>query len=308
MKNIFKKNQIIITALAIMICVAGYLNFARDKAGEPEAEQMMQQGTQGYFAENGEELYGDISDDDLMANSESALNVSDNGELIMQENGVKAEDQAAATQENPASETSGGIMEEELAEPGEMIDENAAMESDMNAVPEGGTNASAEETAAEAPADSASGEQAAAQTGEEVAAADEQEVSNPGEAVLTSTSLNSSFFSTAKLQREQTRAKQKESLMDIIADTAVSEEQKQAAIDSIIEMTSIAEKENAAETLLEAKGFDGAVVTIIEEDVDVVVNCPSITDQQVAQIEDIVMRKTGAEIDNITITSVIVEE
>ena len=304
MKNIFKKNQIIITALAIMICVAGYLNFARDKAGEPEAEQMMQQSTQDYFAENGEELYGDISDDDLMANSENALNVSDSGELIMQENGLEAEDQAQLVDDNATSETSTEIIDEELAEPGEMVNEATDPESDMTPVTETGTDTSAAET----PTDNVAGEQALTESGEQVAATGAQEVRNPGEAVLTSTSLNSSFFSTAKLQREQTRAKQKESLMDIIADASVSEEQKQAAIDSIIEMTAIAEKENAAETLLEAKGFDGAVVTIIEEDVDVVVNCPSITDQQVAQIEDIVMRKTGAEIDNITITSVIVEE
>ena len=30
MKNIFKKNQIIITALAIMIIIAGYLSFTND--------------------------------------------------------------------------------------------------------------------------------------------------------------------------------------------------------------------------------------------------------------------------------------
>ena len=212
MKNIFKKNQIIITALAIMICVAGYLNFARDKAGEPEAEQMMQQSTQDYFAENGEELYGDISDDDLMANSENALNVSDSGELIMQENGLEAEDQAQLVDDNATSETSTEIIDEELAEPGEMVNEATDPESDMTPVTETGTDTSAAET----PTDNVAGEQALTESGEQVAATGEQEVSNPGEAVLTSTSLNSSFFSTAKLQREQTRAKQKESLMDIL--------------------------------------------------------------------------------------------
>ena len=34
MKNIFKKNQIIITALAVMIAVAGYLNYSGSKLGE----------------------------------------------------------------------------------------------------------------------------------------------------------------------------------------------------------------------------------------------------------------------------------
>lgn len=37
MKNLFRKNQVIITALAIMIAVAGYLNFAEEK-GEETAE------------------------------------------------------------------------------------------------------------------------------------------------------------------------------------------------------------------------------------------------------------------------------
>ena len=33
MKHIFKKNQIIITALAVMIAVAGYLNYSGTKLG-----------------------------------------------------------------------------------------------------------------------------------------------------------------------------------------------------------------------------------------------------------------------------------
>ena len=36
LKNMFKRNQVMITALAIMIAVAGYLNFAGTKVGEEE--------------------------------------------------------------------------------------------------------------------------------------------------------------------------------------------------------------------------------------------------------------------------------
>ena len=36
MKKLLKKNQIMITALAIMIAVAGYLNFAGAKIGEED--------------------------------------------------------------------------------------------------------------------------------------------------------------------------------------------------------------------------------------------------------------------------------
>ena len=54
----------------------------------------------------------------------------------------------------------------------------------------------------------------------------------------------------------------------------------------MLALNAIAEKENAAETLLMAKGFADPVVSITDGKVDVVVNAPSITDPQRAQIED----------------------
>lgn len=49
MKNIFKKNQIIITALAIMIVIAGYLSFTnKDKVKTTEKDvQTMEQNVAG---------------------------------------------------------------------------------------------------------------------------------------------------------------------------------------------------------------------------------------------------------------------
>ena len=73
-------------------------------------------------------------------------------------------------------------------------------------------------------------------------------------------------------------------------------------------MTAVSEKEQAAELLLSAKGFEDAVVNIVGEEVDVVINAESVTDRQIAQIEDIVMRKTGAEAEKIVITAAIQNE
>ena len=67
-------------------------------------------------------------------------------------------------------------------------------------------------------------------------------------------------------------------------------------------MTEITEKENAAETLLQAKGFVDPVVSITDEKVDVVINAVSITDPERAQIEDIVKRKTEIGAEGIVIT------
>ena len=67
-------------------------------------------------------------------------------------------------------------------------------------------------------------------------------------------------------------------------------------------MKSFSEKENAAEILLEAKGFSDVVVSITDNEADVVLNMGDVTDAKRAQVEDIVKRKTGISAENIVIT------
>lgn len=90
--------------------------------------------------------------------------------------------------------------------------------------------------------------------------------------------------------------------MELINSDQIPDTEKQAAIQNMIRLTEIAEKENAAETLLQAKGFVDPVVSITENQVDVVVNAASLTDPERAQIEDIVKRKTEIGAEGIVIT------
>lgn len=125
----------------------------------------------------------------------------------------------------------------------------------------------------------------------------------PGEAVFTSNG-NVAVLSEAKLLKEQVRAKNKETLMEIINSTGLTDMQKQDAVNTMVEMTAIAERETAAEILLQAKGFTDVVVSINEGAVDVVVNAAELTEVQRAQIEDIVKRKTEIGAENIIISTV----
>ena len=111
-------------------------------------------------------------------------------------------------------------------------------------------------------------------------------------------------FSGAKLLKEQTRAKNKELLLEIINNGNIEESQKESAIAEMIRLTDIAEKETAAEILLDAKGFGDSVVSVSENSVDVFVFAVELTDAQRAQIEDIVKRKTDIAADKIVITAV----
>ena len=125
----------------------------------------------------------------------------------------------------------------------------------------------------------------------------------PGEAVLTSGDA-SSVVAEAKVTREQVRSKNKETLLEIINNENLSDEQKQDAVDQKVHMTELAEKEAAAETLLASKGFSDSVVSLTDDSADVVVNASELSDANRAQIEDIITRKTGVAAQNIVITPV----
>ncbi len=245
MKNVLKKNQIMITALAIMIAVAGYLNFAGTK----------------------------LSDEELMSVSGESVVTGDSGELLPEE----ADPYTSAALEISDEDT-------ELAEGVSIADDGTEQTvfQDIESLDTDDITASAD------------------YLNEEMAQGEVTQEDTPGEAVFTSTA-NVTSMSGAKLMKEQTRAKNKETLLDIINSTSVSEAQKQSAIEGMIQLTDIAEKETAAEILLEAKGFEDVVVSISETGVDVVVSAETLTDAQCAQIEDIVTRKTGTAPENIII-------
>lgn len=121
----------------------------------------------------------------------------------------------------------------------------------------------------------------------------------PGEAVLTGAST---YMAQVKINREQVRSQNKEALNEIINNTALSEAERQSAVQSLVDLSEIVEKETAAEQLLEAQGFAYAVVNLTGETADVVIPQSEISDAQRAQIEDIVTRKAEIGVEKIVIT------
>ena len=268
MKRLFRRNQIIITTLAVMIAAAGYLNYAgkRDLAA---AGNIYEAGAM------------DISDEDLLAENKAA-----SGEELLE---------IGSLDQDP-DQVEEALPGEQLAQ-GEGVGEEAA-----NQLAQAGESMSSQQLAA------------AGEGGQDSSpeAGDTQDapagIENPGEAVLTSGMSVADYIAGVQLSREQVRARNKETLMSLINSTSIDEAAKQQAIQDMIRLTEISEKENAAETLLMAKGFSDPVVSIADEKVDVVINAPSITDPQRAQIEDIVKRKTEVGADQIIITLLNMEE
>lgn len=249
MKNVVRKNQIIITALAIMIVVAGYLNFT------------------------GQEI------------STSGLVSSQKNENIIAD--------ATATPKEPAK------AKKEQQKQKETVKKSSGNTKKQDNKTKKGTQEAQETTTDISAEDDGKDDYTVTDDGEVVASEE-----NPGEAVMVSNSIGNDYFSSAKLAREQSRAKNKETLLEIINNKSLDTKEKKTAVDQVAQMTSAAEKENAAELMLEAKGFEDAVVSITKDSADVVINASKLTSQQIAQVQDIVKRKAGIAADKIVITPV----
>ncbi len=226
MKKLLRKNQIIITALVVMVAMAGYLSMT-----EKDEYQM-------------------TASDDSVTDSEVA-DISDEDIVLDEDDSVTGASVSAV----------------------DAVEEDKEVKETM---------ASSDSTKTD-----------------DVASRD-----NAGEAVLVSNMVPGNYFEEAKLSREQTRAKNKETLTELVNNENTSSEQKEKAMNEIMKMTNVSEMETATETLLASKGFNEVVVTILDESVDVVVNAENLTEQQIVQIADIVKRKTGVSADKIVISPV----
>ncbi|WP_370749737.1 SpoIIIAH-like family protein [Eubacterium sp.] len=209
MKKIFKKNQFIVTFLAVLIAVAGYLNYADNADKKKEAAKV---------------------------NGTTYESVYDGDNLLTGDNDIESLD-------------------------GEDANNKETKES-----------------------------------------AGEETTKEPGAAVLTNGTNLASYMAQARLNREQIRSKNKETLLEVINNNDISEGEKKKAVKSMVKLTELNEKENTIETLLKAKGFDDIVVTISDEQADVIISENEVDDAKRAQIEDVIKRKAGVSVDNITIT------
>ena len=136
------------------------------------------------------------------------------------------------------------------------------------------------------------------------ASSDDMGDDSAGETVLTdSTNVQVSKAASLKMDREQTRAASKATLMEVVNNAALTDVEKQAAVEELAALTQVAEKEAACEMMLASKGFEEAVVSIAGENADVILNASQVTDAQRAQVEDVVNRKAGIAPDHIVIST-----
>ena len=225
MKKIFRKNQLIITAMAALIAVAGYLNYT---------EKNTQDNTKQTSS-------GNLQGDEVNVNAD--------------------------TNEN----------NDEAAVSGEETEDNGKNDTEQVA-------------------------------GDDIASNEVEMEGTPGEAVFVNAAGTVDFIVEAKLAKEYVRVSSQEMLQEIVDSTTLSSEEKQAAVDKMVELTDISEREMAAESLIMAKGYSDVSVTMTDGYVDVIIVAEDLDMTQRAQIEDIVKRKMQVDASKITINAIEVDK
>ena len=111
-----------------------------------------------------------------------------------------------------------------------------------------------------------------------------------------------SFFDIYRSERDSVRTQELAYLDAIVAQggdaATMSEAQKQK-----MTLVGCMESELNTENLIRAKGFEEVIVSMHNGSVNVIVDADALTDEQVAQILDIVLRETGENAENIKVST-----
>lgn len=288
MKRVLKKNRLMITVLALLVAAAGYLNYNGASLHKAGSENTKQTADLSAVTEDIDSLDFDITDTTaLLAENQTAEDTKNTQTLSS-----VTED----TTENVTGETVVSTLPvESVTEETKSDSQSQVQTTDQNKTNSAETSGNTKHTQ--------KNDDIKENSTEKTDAASQETTSGvPGETVLTSTAA--AYVTQARLEREQVRSKNREVLQSIIDNKQLSKQEIQDAVESMAVLTDYAEKESAAETLLEAQGFANTVVSMTGDSVDVVVDAESLNETDRARIEDAVKRKTGVNVDKIVITPV----
>ena len=123
------------------------------------------------------------------------------------------------------------------------------------------------------------------------------------ETAQTSNSSNSNYFAELKKDRDDMYSKNIETYQRIVDSPNISSEQKSIAIQEINKINQTKNAIQTAEELIKLKDFEDAVIYSSNGQVSVIVRVAVLSDTQVAQIQNIVSKELGVELQNITISN-----
>lgn len=136
----------------------------------------------------------------------------------------------------------------------------------------------------------------------------ENKVYNNNKDNTVTTSSNSSknssdYFSKSKLERDTMYSQMIETYENILNSNNSLETQKQSAQEEITKINNIKNSIMISENLIKTKGFEDLVIFVNNNSISIIVDDDNLTQEKVAQIQNIISREMNAEAENIHISN-----
>ena len=249
--KLFKKNQVIIYVIALMLMTAGYLNYTtnNEKENSLETSIQMESGDDTQLADIGDATL--VNSNDIISENETNINTTD-----------------TETSSNMTSNTN-------LNENNTTIENNTSnsnLNIDTNVVATNNSNA----------------------------ANNSNTTSNT---IETSSSNTSDYFVKSKLERDTMYSQMIDSYEKILNSSNSLETQKQTATQEITKINETKNKIMICENLIKTKGFENSVIFVNGDSISIIIGTSEIKQEEVAQIQNIISREMGAQIENIHIST-----
>lgn len=114
---------------------------------------------------------------------------------------------------------------------------------------------------------------------------------------------NNEYFTSSKLSRDTMYSQMIESYQKILENETISADQKSIAQNEIKNINTTKNSIMIAENLIQNKGFKNVVIFVNDVSVSVIIEAKELTQEQIAQIQNIVTRELKVEIENVHIST-----
>ena len=264
MKNVLKKNQIIIFVIALMLVSAGYLSYTGNNTGK-----LLETGAQS-IEENGTE-YAGIGDAKLVSSNA----IADGNEQVAVVPNEELNNGNTTNNDN-SNQTNAKVNNDKQIEKAETaISEEAAT-----------TSTTSENSTLNEISDNNISKNTTTTSTNNTTSKEIQE-----------------YFSASRLNREKMYSQMIESYQKILESQTISETQKAIAQTEIQNINSTKNKIMICENLIKTKGFEDLIIFVNDKSISVVVRADALEQEQIAQIQNIIAREMNAEVGDIHISN-----
>lgn len=119
----------------------------------------------------------------------------------------------------------------------------------------------------------------------------------------TTNSSQDSYFVTSKLERANMYSQTIANYQKVLDSQNVSEEQRAITTQEITKVTQTQNAIMICENLLLAKGFDKSIIFVNDKSISVIIGKESLSQEEIAQIQNIIARELNAEVNDIHIST-----